>query len=182
MRYVKDAIDFVTKEKIYFKGHAKATFMSDGKTVEDAINQIGAGGGGGINAETDPIFSASAAANITDDTITSWNNKQDKLVSGTSIKTINGVDILNSGDLELATKEELSNAFEVYIGEEEPTSDAAELWIDESDEGDSPESVIDTEMSDVSTNAVQNRVIKLYVDSVVGNINTILDNINGEEI
>ena len=108
--------------------------------------------------------------------------KQDKLVSGTSIKTINGVDILNSGDLELATKEELSNAFEVYIGEEEPTSDAAELWIDESDEGDSPESVIDTEMSDVSTNAVQNRVIKGYVDSVVGNINTILDNINGEEI
>ena len=108
--------------------------------------------------------------------------KQDKLVSGTSIKTINGVDILNSGDLELATKEELSNAFEVYIGEEEPTSDAAELWIDESEEGDSPESIIDTEMSDVSTNAVQNRVIKLYVDSIVGNINTILDNINGEEI
>jgi hypothetical protein len=79
MRYVKDAIDFVTKEKIYFKGHAKATFMSDGKTVEDAINQIGAGGGGGINAETDPIFSASAAAKITDGNISTWNGKQDKI-------------------------------------------------------------------------------------------------------
>lgn len=31
-------------EKVYVKGHAKATYMSDGRTVEDAIN---AGGGGG---------------------------------------------------------------------------------------------------------------------------------------
>ena len=38
-RKVQDAIDLKTKEKIYFKGHAKATYMSDGTTVEDAINQ-----------------------------------------------------------------------------------------------------------------------------------------------
>ena len=37
MRYVKDAIDFATKEKVYFKGHAQATYMSDGSSVEDAI-------------------------------------------------------------------------------------------------------------------------------------------------
>lgn len=30
-------------EKVWPKGHAKATYMSDGKTVEDAINQIGTG-------------------------------------------------------------------------------------------------------------------------------------------
>lgn len=118
-RKVKDAIDLETNEVIYLKGHAKATFMSDGRTVEDAINQAGTGGGSGG---------------------------------------------------------------EVYIGEEEPTSDAVEIWIDESEEGVSPESSIDTEMSDVSTNAVQNRVIKGYVDNVLGNINTILDNINGEGI
>ena len=31
-------------------------------------------------------------------------NKQDKLVSGTTIKTINGASLLGSGDIELATK------------------------------------------------------------------------------
>lgn len=39
-RKIKDAVDHGTKELIYFKGHAKATFMSDGSTVEDAINNI----------------------------------------------------------------------------------------------------------------------------------------------
>lgn len=43
-RKIKDAKDLSTNELIYFKGHAKATYMSDGKTVEDAINQIGTGG------------------------------------------------------------------------------------------------------------------------------------------
>ena len=45
MRKVKDAKEITTGEKIYFKGHAKATYMSDGRTVEDAINQAGIGGG-----------------------------------------------------------------------------------------------------------------------------------------
>ena len=39
-RKIKDAKDRNTNELIYFKGHAKATFMSDGTTVEDAINNI----------------------------------------------------------------------------------------------------------------------------------------------
>lgn len=44
-RKVKEAKDLESNELIYFKGHAKATYMSDGRSVEDAINQIGAGGG-----------------------------------------------------------------------------------------------------------------------------------------
>lgn len=40
MRKVKDAKDLSNNELIYFKGHAKATYMSDGTTVEDAINDI----------------------------------------------------------------------------------------------------------------------------------------------
>lgn len=39
MRKVKDAVDLSTNEKVYFRGHAKATYMSDGRTVEEAINQ-----------------------------------------------------------------------------------------------------------------------------------------------
>lgn len=40
-RKVKDIIDLETNELVYPKAHAKATFMSDGSTVEDAINAIG---------------------------------------------------------------------------------------------------------------------------------------------
>lgn len=40
MRKVKDAVDLTTNEKIYFKGHAKATYLSDGRNVEDALGEI----------------------------------------------------------------------------------------------------------------------------------------------
>jgi hypothetical protein len=39
-RTVKDAKDLDTNELIYFKSHAKATYMSNGTTVEDAINNL----------------------------------------------------------------------------------------------------------------------------------------------
>ena len=48
-RKVKDAIDLETNEKVYLKGHAKATYMSDGRTVEDAINNIPSGEGGSVD-------------------------------------------------------------------------------------------------------------------------------------
>ena len=44
-RIIKDAKDTKSNELIYFRGHAKATYMSDGRTVEDAINNAGTGGG-----------------------------------------------------------------------------------------------------------------------------------------
>ena len=72
-------------EKVWLKGHAQATFMSDGSTVEDAINNMKAEDGG-ITTETDPIFSASPAAKITDNNISSWNNKVDK-VDGKQLST-----------------------------------------------------------------------------------------------
>lgn len=37
-RTVMDATDIKTGKKIYFNGHAQATFMADGSTVEDNIN------------------------------------------------------------------------------------------------------------------------------------------------
>lgn len=68
--------------------------------------------------------------------------KQDTLVSGTNIKTINGETILGEGD--------------ITIG-----------------------GTVDTAMSDTSENAVQNKVIKAYIDGLVGNILTQLQEING---
>lgn len=41
---------------------------------------------------------------------------------------------------------------------------------------------VDSELSTTSENPVQNKVIKTYVDGLVGDINTILDSINGEEV
>ena len=42
MREVKDLIDSKTGEKIYPKSHAKAVYMSDGRTVEETFGEIDA--------------------------------------------------------------------------------------------------------------------------------------------
>jgi hypothetical protein len=63
-------------------------------------------------------------------------NKQDKLTSGTNIKTINNQSLLGSGNIEIST----------------------------------PSITVDTSMSDTSTNPVQNKVIKAYIDGLVGNV------------
>lgn len=48
-RQIKDAKDLSTNELIYFKGHAQATYMSDGRTVEEAVNGMSGGSGGTID-------------------------------------------------------------------------------------------------------------------------------------
>lgn len=48
-RKIKDAKDLDTGELIYFKGHAQATFMSDGRTVEEAVSGMSSGSGGTID-------------------------------------------------------------------------------------------------------------------------------------
>lgn len=54
-RKIKDAKDLSSGELIYFRGHAKSTFMSDGRTVEDAINNVG----GGSSTNTSEIIEIS---------------------------------------------------------------------------------------------------------------------------
>ena len=73
-RKVINAKDLNTNELVYFKGHAKATYMSDGSTVEDGISK-----------------------------------KQDKLVSGTNVKTINGESIIGEGDIVISAGSELTS-------------------------------------------------------------------------
>lgn len=86
-RKIKDAKDLSTNDLIYFKGHAQATFMSDGRTVEEAINQIETGGSGGITEEADPIFSASPASSITEEKMTEWDGKQDEITDLATIRS-----------------------------------------------------------------------------------------------
>ena len=45
-RKIKDAKDLTTNELIYFKGHAQAPYMSDGRTVEEAIISSGGSSSG----------------------------------------------------------------------------------------------------------------------------------------
>lgn len=62
-------------------------------------------------------------------------SKQDKLTSGTNIKTINNQSLLGSGNINITA----------------------------------PSITVDTSMSNTSTNPVQNKVIKAYIDGLVGN-------------
>ena len=180
-RIIKDAKDTKSNELIYFRGHAKATYMSDGRTVEDAINSVGTGSGADmsnyytkgeidnkgyltsipseyvtetelngkgyatttqVNAKQDAIsdlstirsgaaLGATALQSVPAEYVTETelnnkgyltsipseyvteteltnkgyattsqvNAKQNTLVSGTNIKTINGTSILGSGDI-----------------------------------------------------------------------------------
>ena len=59
-------------------------------------------GGGGSSEETDPIFLASPAHGITAQNIAAWNAKQEQLVSGTNVKTLDGESILGSGNLSIS--------------------------------------------------------------------------------
>ena len=93
--------------------------------------------------ETDPVFQASAASGITEQDITNWDNKldssaltpyytsaqtdtaisnaisgkQDTLVSGTNIKTINNQSLLGSGNIEIQGGSGSANIIEITQAE-----------------------------------------------------------------
>lgn len=118
-RKIKDAKDLQTNELVYFRGHAKATYMSDGRTVEDAVNNMSSGSGSSSGADMSNYYTKSQidakgfitgipAEYVTETELNSKgyltshqdiSGKQDKLVSGTNIKTVNGTSILGSGNI-----------------------------------------------------------------------------------
>lgn len=118
-------------------------------TIIDQFATIGFISGEGavssVNGQTGEVVITPASLNVYNKTEidTALNGKQDSLVSGTNIKTINGNSILGEGNIEITG------------------------------------GTVDTTMSDTSENAVQNKVIKSYVDGLVGDINSVLTRING---
>ena len=170
-RNIKDAKDLTTGELIYFKSHAQATFMSDGRTVEEAVSEMSAVDTSNLAtkdelAQKQDIISdidtirnnaANYKGTVTSVKINGTNKnpsngvvdlgtvitahqdisgKQDKLISGTNIKTINNQSLLGSGNIEISA----------------------------------PSITVDTAISDTSMNPVQNKVIKAYIDGLVGNV------------
>lgn len=103
-RLIKDAKDLNTNELIYFRGHAKATYMSNGATVEDAINGLNGGGGADMsNYYTKAQIDAKGfITSVPSEYITETElNAKGYL---TSVKTINGSTITGSGDLVIGYK------------------------------------------------------------------------------
>lgn len=81
-----------------------------GEQVEGLLDQIANGEiGGGIESETDPIFSASPAATITENDKVAWNSKQDAISDLESIRdgASKGATALQSIPEEYVTEEQL---------------------------------------------------------------------------
>lgn len=103
-RKIKDAKDLSTNELIYFKGHAQATYMSDGRTVEDAINNIDISGGGEIpslatvatSGDYNDLKNKPTIPNaVTESTVSGWGfTKNTGTITGVSA---NGTSVATSG-------------------------------------------------------------------------------------
>ena len=125
--------------------------------------------------------------------------KQDSLISGHNIKTINGQDVLGLGNIEISgggtVDSELNETSENPVQNKVITT-ALNGKQDSLVSGTTIKTIngnsilgegnieitggtVDTTMSDTSENAVQNKVIKSYVDGLVGDINSVLTRING---
>lgn len=219
-------------------------------TIIDQFATIGFISGEGavssVNGQTGEVVITADSLNVYNKTEidTALNGKQDSLVSGINIKTINGNSILGSGNVEITgggssnktwyfteasdflTNETVSKGRipvakgtisygEVSVGDkvildndyyfvvlnkyanpykyivimpiynpfnhsnvlgyvmEVPDTAVASVQIFK------VTTPVDTTMSDTSENAVQNKVIKTYVDGLVGDINSVLTRING---
>ena len=106
-RVIKDAKDLTTNELVYFRGHAKATYMSNGATVEDAINSLGGGSGADMtNYYTKAQIDAKGyLTSIPSEYVTETElNGKGYLTSHQSIKTINGASLVGSGDVKVGYK------------------------------------------------------------------------------
>ena len=142
------AATYATKEEIpSLEGYLTKTEASETYATKQALgNKLDTATYNSEKAGFETKENAAATYQVKGDYATKQEiaGKQDTLVSGTNIKTINGNSVLGAGDIVIQAG-----------------------------------GTIDTAMSDTSENAVQNKVIKAYIDSLVGNILTQLQEING---
>ena len=142
------AATYATKEEIpSLEGYLTETKASETYATKQALgNKLDTATYNSEKAGFETKENAAATYQVKGDYATKQEiaGKQDTLVSGTNIKTINGETILGAGDIVIQAG-----------------------------------GTIDTAMSDTSENAVQNKVIKKYIDDLVGNILTQLQEING---
>lgn len=114
---------------VFFEGVIKSIVIDETGRYREIVEIAGTNP---LNTTSDNMVNAINEVN------TLAKNKQDKLTSGTNIKTINNQSLLGSGNIEISA----------------------------------PSITVDTTISDTSTNPVQNKVIKAYIDGLVGNVAT----------
>lgn len=142
------AATYATKSEIpSLEGYLTETVASETYATKQALgNKLDTATYNSEKASFETKENAAATYQVKGDYATKQEiaGKQDTLVSGTNIKTINGNSVLGAGDITIQAG-----------------------------------GTVDTAMSDTSENAVQNKVIKKYIDDLVGNILTQLQEING---
>lgn len=142
------AATYATKQEIpSLEGYLTETVASETYATKQALgNKLDTATYNSEKAGFETKENAAATYQVKGDYATKQEiaGKQDTLVSGTNIKTINGNSVLGAGDITIQAG-----------------------------------GTVDTAMSDTSENAVQNKVIKKYIDDLVGNILTQLQEING---
>lgn len=75
--------------------------------LDSVANGEAGGGGGGITVETDPIFSSSPAASITEEKKTEWDNKMDKVTLATVATSGSYNDLSNKPTIPSAVTESI---------------------------------------------------------------------------
>lgn len=97
-----------------------------GEQIEEFFDQIANGEiGGGITTETDPIFSASPAASITEEKKVEWDNKVDK-VSGKQLSTEDFTTVLKT-KLEGLNNYDDSNVRKLISQKQDTITDLAQI-------------------------------------------------------
>ena len=101
-RKIKDAKDLSTNELIYFKGHAQATYMSDGRTVEEAIT---ASSGGSSSGSGNKQLSTSTSSSMTLSPNVYYRNTSTSLASLTiTLGSVSNSNIMNEYFVEFTTR------------------------------------------------------------------------------
>jgi hypothetical protein len=117
---------------------------------------------------SDRIDSAQSAANnaqrtavlIASEISSELSNKQDKLYSGSNIKTINGSSLLGSGNLEIKSSSDITVDAQMSASSTNPVQNkVVKAYVDEAVAGSGQSVVVDSALSTSSTNPVQNKVV-----------------------
>ena len=104
--YTKDEIDAALGNKVDTTAMTQAiTEATSGKAEANDVQSLS----GTVTAHT-----ADTTIHVTSSDKTTWSGKQDALVSGTNIKTINGTSILGSGNIDVQTLPTVSGTTLVF--------------------------------------------------------------------
>lgn len=159
-----DLSDYVTKDELNKKGYI--TGIPSEYVTETELNSKGYATTASVNNKQDKLTSGSNIKTINNTSVLGSGNisVQPTLVSGTNIKTINGNSLLGSGNITIKTDVDLSG----YVTTDALNSKGYLTSVPS-------EYITETELSGMGY-ATQS-----YVDTQVGDIETILDNIIGNK-